>query len=233
MNSEIVGLYASIPVACFRVPRAREYFETYPVPPPATVYGMLLSLVGETNRFIHEKSEIAIALISEPSYSTVLRTLWRVKNKNEGLGAGGNRRPDYQELLTDVQLAVWIRKGVNELPEVSLAQRVFDAMNDPTKVFRFGGLSLGESTHLVDEIKLLDNKRIESCQLLLNNPEGDLSLPVWADHVGANSLWGQYYLSDFKINGSAAIPADAWTTISRRELKFQPSQTLDSQQNLF
>ena len=214
--AEIVGLYISVPVACFRVPRAREYFETFPVPPPATVYGMLLSLVGETNRRVHETAEIAVAVLSEPAYSVVLRTMWRVKNKNDGLGLGNNRRPDFQELLTDVQLAIWIRAGENEPHELSLAERVQNALTNSAKVERFGGLSLGESTHLVDEVKPLDYEQIESCQLLLNEDDGDLSLPVWVDHVGAASNWQQYRLTDFKINNAGDIHSNAWSTIQRK-----------------
>jgi CRISPR-associated protein Cas5t len=81
---KIIGLYVSVPVAGFRVPRAREYFETFPIPPPATIYGMLLSIVGETNRRVHEGTEIAIGLLSEPEYSVnhadFLRECGSVKN---------------------------------------------------------------------------------------------------------------------------------------------------------
>lgn len=220
MNDEI-ALFISVPVACFRVPRAREYFETYPLPPPATVYGMLLSMVGEVNRRVHESAQIAIALVSEPDYSTVLRTMWRVKNKNDGLGLGTNRRPDFQELLTDTKLAVWIRGGENETHAVSLARRVRDAFSNPANIQRFGGLCLGESTHLVDEIKLLetvDAAQFSNTQMLLAEDEGDLSLPVWADHVGAASVWGQYRLTDFSVDDFGEIPANAWTTINRPPL---------------
>ncbi|MGH9899551.1 MAG: type I-MYXAN CRISPR-associated protein Cas5/Cmx5/DevS, partial [Pyrinomonadaceae bacterium] len=155
---ESVGLYVSVPIACFRVPRAREYFETFPCPAPSTVYGMLLSMVGEVNRREHEGAEIAIALLGEPGYSVVLRTLWRVKNRREGPGLKNNRRPDFQELLSDTQIAVWIRKGANEKAPRSLAARVEQAMQHPSTISRFGGLSLGESTHLVNDISTLDNK---------------------------------------------------------------------------
>lgn len=47
MNS--VALYIDVPCATFRNSRNREYGHTYPVPPPSTVYGMLLSFVGETD----------------------------------------------------------------------------------------------------------------------------------------------------------------------------------------
>lgn len=213
---EIVGLYVSVPVACFRVPRAREYFETFPCPPPATVYGMLLSMVGEVNRRVHEGAEVAIALLSEPVYSVVLRTMWRVKDRKAGLGLGNNRRPDFQELLTDIRLIVWIRKGANERSEVSLAERVQRAFKEPSAIKRFGGLSLGESTHLVDEIKPLkvsDN----DCRMLLAEDDGDLSLPIWADHVGSATTWGQYVLLDkSSLSEAVALPANAWTVIQRK-----------------
>jgi CRISPR-associated protein Cas5t len=54
---------------------------------------------------------------------------------------------------------------------------------------RFGGLSLGESTHLVDEIWLLDpaheeRLRNRTAQMYVLEPRGLLTLPVWVDHVG-------------------------------------------------
>jgi len=207
-----VGLYVSVPIACFRVPRAREYFETFPCPPPSTVYGMLLSMVGEVNRREHEGAEIAIALLAEPSYSVVLRTLWRVKDRKEGPGLKNNRRPDFQELLSDTQLAVWVRKGTNENAAQSLASRVEQAMQHPSTISRFGGLSLGESTHLVNDITTLDNKVIRG-RLLMAEDEGDLSLPIWPDHVGSATRWGQFRLLD---DGEIALNKEAaWTVIKR------------------
>lgn len=209
---ETIGLYVSVPVACFRVPRAREYFETFPCPAPSTVYGMLLSMVGEVNRRAHEGVELAIAVLSEPAYSVVLRTLWRVKDRNEGPGLGNNRRPDFQELLTDVRLAVWVRKGEQERSDVPLIGRIRTVLNQPATVARFGGLSLGESTHLVDEVSLF-NRQDRRGRLLVAEDDGDLSLPVWPDHVGSVTRWGQYRLKDADL--TEPLPEDAWTAIQR------------------
>jgi CRISPR-associated protein Cas5t len=211
---ETIGLYVSVPVACFRVPRAREYFETFPVPPPATVYGMLLSMCGEINRRTHEGAEIAIALLSKPLYSVVLRTMWRVKKKENGLGLGENRRPDFQELLTGVRLAVWVRAGKEEKASVPLADRVQTALATPNQIHRFGGLSLGESTHLVDEIKLLDAD-VGACRILTAEEDGDLSLPIWVDHVGSATTWGQFRLRDTSMPSINAVSPEAWTAIQR------------------
>jgi CRISPR-associated protein Cas5t len=212
-----IGLYVSVPVACFRVPRAREYFETFPCPPPATVYGMLLAMVGEVNRRVHEGAEIAIALLSAPAYSVVLRTLWRVKDKNEGLGLGNNRRPDFQELLTDVRLAVWVRAGDAEQCDTKLARRLHLALSNPSSIERFGGLSLGESTHLVDEIAPL-KAQVENCQLLVAKEDGELSLPIWPDHVGSATTWGQYSLLSPARLHEPPEERSAWTVI-RREMQ--------------
>ena len=65
MNDSIC-LYVSVPVTCFRAPYARTYAESLPVPAPSTVYGMLLSLVGEREREKHAGADIAIALLSQP-----------------------------------------------------------------------------------------------------------------------------------------------------------------------
>ncbi|MFZ5697721.1 MAG: type I-MYXAN CRISPR-associated protein Cas5/Cmx5/DevS [Pseudomonadota bacterium] len=209
-----IALYVSVPVASFRVPRAREYFETLPCPPPSTVYGMLLSLVGETNRHAHEGAEIAIALVSQPEYSVVLRTLWRVKSRKQGLGQGENKRPDFQELLTNVRIVVWVRRGAVETATSPLANRVQQAVMQPDTVSRFGGLSLGESTHLVDELRVAREEDAIDGKVLLQDESGELSLPIWPDHVGSrNTSWRQFTLGDGLVG---AWPAKrAWVAIQR------------------
>src|SRR5580700_10968211 len=101
----MIGLYVTVPVACFRKGLAREYLETEPLPPPSTCYGFLLSLVGETRRARHIGCRVTPALFGRPSQSVVLRTVWRVKKTP--LGSAGNTRPDYQQLLTGIELLIW------------------------------------------------------------------------------------------------------------------------------
>src|SRR5947209_11350518 len=144
----MLGVYITVPVACFRKGLAREYLETEPIPPPATCYGFLLSLVGETSRRRHVGCRVAPALLNRTAQSVVLRTVWRVKSKP--LGSSGNTRPDYQQLLTGVELLIWVDSG--DEPGDGLEGRVRAALGQPESVSRFGGLSLGESTHLVDEV---------------------------------------------------------------------------------
>src|SRR5262249_28572846 len=150
------------------------------------------------------------------SYSVILRTLWRVKDRGEGPGLGNNRRPDFQELLTDVRLAVWVRGGEGETSETPLSERVKNSLALPGSISRFGGLSLGESTHLVDEISSLNQKN-RSGRLLVAEDDGDLSLPIWPDHVGSVTRWGQYRLKEFDL--TAGLPEEAWTIIQRPNQK--------------
>lgn len=209
----MLRLYVSVPVACFRVSQAREYWETYPCPPPSTVYGMLLSLVGEPDRLVHQGAELAIGLLSEPQRSVVLRTLWRVKDSKAGPGIGNNKRPDFQELLSDIRLSVWVRRGEKEKAEPSLFSRLSDAFNNPGNITRFGGLSLGESTHLVDEARPWRSNDPQNLRLLIPDDKGDLSLPVWPDHVGSKgTAWRQFKLGQEALV-SEGIVKSAWVPI--------------------
>ncbi len=181
----MIGVYVTVPIACFRKGFAREYLETEPLPPPATCYGFLLSLVGETDRRRHVGCRVSPMLLSNPETSVVLRTVWRVKKTP--LGSSGNTRPDYQQLLTHVELVVWLDSS--EEAEGGLEARVRQALEKPESVSRFGGLSLGESTHLVDEVcelgRVESRLQKQSGHVFLLAPRGRLTLPVWVDHVGS------------------------------------------------
>lgn len=186
----MIGIYVSVPIASFRKGTAREYLETELLPPPSTCYGFLLSLVGEENRSRHEKVRIAPGIIGKPDKSVVLRTIWRVKSKP--LGAPGNTRPDYQQLLSGVNLVMWVDSSGEDLTTNTLETRVSAALSTETRgqIERFGGLSLGESTHMVDEVSLLDRANSLdmslSVDLFVVQPRGRITLPVWVDHVGSS-----------------------------------------------
>lgn len=197
----MLGLRVTVPIACFRKGLAREYLETEPLPPPSTCYGFLLSLVGETQRRRHVGCRVAPVLIGRPDQSVVLRTVWRVKKMP--LGSPGNTRPDYQQLLSLVELIVWLDSREEVEKTDNLEHRVQAAL-DPTRrgaVQRFGGLSLGESTHLVDEVNLFPGRigqRFENRKgrVFLRADCGRLTLPVWVDHVG--SAGTRYVTGDLK-----------------------------------
>lgn len=218
--SDPIGIYLSVPVAGFRAPHAREYFETLPVPPPSTVYGMLLSLVGEEERARHEGAALALAMLSEPPVSVVLRTTWRIKDKKLGPGLGNNRRPDFQELLTDLRLAVWVRAEAEAPGKTSLHQRIAEVLANPAASCRFSALALGESTHLVDELRALRAGDLAGARPLVADPDGDLSLTLWPNHVGSlGTTWGQFRL-DTAMEGERP-PESAWISIRRSEQNFR------------
>jgi CRISPR-associated protein Cas5t len=210
-----IACLLTAPVVAFRNPRAREYLETLPVPPPATVYGMLCSVVGETNRLVHQGSQVAIGIIDAGVRSRVLRTSWRVKDLGPKPGIGENKRPDFQELLVSTRLMVHVRDGEGEsIPP--LVQRLESTLKTPGSVERFGGLSLGESTHLVDELRLLragDLPEGSTLEWLVQDSHGSLALPVWPNHVGsAGTRYAQFSLH--AAQEPSIPPAEAWVTIA-------------------
>lgn len=194
----MLGLYVTVPVACFRKAMAREFLETEVLPPPATCYGFLLSLVGETDRTRHIGCRLTPVLLEEPDKSLVLRTVWKIKNRNLLMGqtpppgadkkvksGGGNRMLDQQQLLTGVRLVLWLDSTEEIAGNPSLEQRTKNALIHPEANNRFGGLSLGESTHLVDEVKLFEGDPVVEGKVFLLHERGRLTFPVWVDHVGS------------------------------------------------
>ncbi len=194
----MTGLHVTVPIACWRKGLAREYLETEDVPPPSTCYGFLLSLVGEVDRRRHIGSRVTGGTFGAPSRSVVLRTVWRVKSRP--LGSPGNTRPDYQQLVTGdspeapfVEVAIWVDSSEEKNSAGHLEERVAAALDPSSRrsVDRFGGLSLGESTHLVDSVWRLDDDRRmrlssrEFHAFFLTPDRGRLTLPVWVDHVGS------------------------------------------------
>jgi CRISPR-associated protein Cas5t len=185
-EGRVIAVRVTIPIACWRIGAAREYLETYELPPPATCYGALLSLVGEEERDKHRGCRVTAGILApEPTTSVVVRTLWRVKDKHGPAGNKENARPDFQQLRVQSDLIVWV-DSTDERLDPPLEARVRNALLDSTSIDRFGGLSLGESTHLVNDVWLLaDGRPPEPCRTFVVDPEGTVTLPTWVDHVGS------------------------------------------------
>jgi CRISPR-associated protein Cas5t len=182
---DAISMLVSVPVCSFRKPYAREFFETERFPPPATVYGFLLSLIGEEDREAYIGTKLALAVVEEPAVSTILRTTWRIKIKKSPPGTGNNKKPDYQEILTGLKLYVC----VGDCPLLK-SLRVSALSNQ--KINRFGGLSLGESRDLVNDLAFNPQLSEQSGKWLINEPKGKIPLPVWVDHVGSKgTVWKQ------------------------------------------
>jgi CRISPR-associated protein Cas5t len=168
-------LLVEVPICAFRPFASREYQDTYPVPSPSSVYGMLLSLIGvqRKDKALHRGVAMALAVERKPKQSRVFRKLRRGKELE-------SRRPDYQDLLIDLRLWVWLQPG-DDTASPNLPQRVKQALDAPETVTRCGGVSLGESSYLIDNIT---DREIPPAELvfLRRDDEGFYSLPVWVDH---------------------------------------------------
>lgn len=175
-----LALLVEVPVCAFRPYTSREYQDTFPVPTPSSVYGMLLSFVGvlREDKARHRGVDLALAIETQPQRAKVFRKLRR----------GGDLeslRPDYQDLLLDLRLWVWLRSG-DDQASPSLPVRVKKALDAPETITRSGGLSLGESSYLID---IITDRKTPPAELIFLRPdkEGFYSLPVWVDHQDARN----------------------------------------------
>ena len=201
---------------------AREYQETYPAPPPSTIYGMLLSLVGveREDKNSHTGLRIALALAENAEESLwqsrekgrIFRKFRRVAQSKRDADSLADRRPDYQELLLGLRFWLWIDDSRAEHP---LCDEICKAL-DPEKrgeIVRHGALCLGESSHMVNEITKDrpqgEGRFVSPCK------NGFLSMPVWSDHKNDRPT-----LLNFEIRELAELPNnppnDCWITIAPR-----------------
>ena len=186
-------LFVEVPICAFRPFASREYQDTYSVPPPSAVYGMLLSLVGVPRQEMERHRGVAMVLAVEslPGRSRVFRKLRRGEEEKTLVPT---YRPDYQDILVDLRLWVWLATGGDKATP-DLPSRVVKAIESPSSVERYGGLSLGESSYLVDSICL---RRTPPAQLtfLEPNPRGFHHLTTWVDHAdGSNTRSVRFSLS--------------------------------------
>jgi CRISPR-associated protein Cas5t len=168
---------------------------------------MLLSLVGvpREDKGRHRGAELALAVERLPPRSKVFRKLRRGADLE-------NIRPDYQDLLTDLDLWVWVRQGV-DASDPCLADRVRVGLVNPASITRAGGLSLGESSYLVDSVSVATAPT--ELVFVTPDPAGFYSLPVWVDHVAANGTRVKRFRVDDAPRPVAVGLPDAWVRIPR------------------
>lgn len=194
----MITVYIEVPFASFRKSFARSYAETYSLPPPSTVYGMLLSLVGEHFRKRHEGVRLAFAYKKIPRIATTIRKLSRYKygipSKQSSLG----NAPDFVETLCGIEFLCWIDSSEEKpdsegkLKGETLEQRILTALQNPQEVTRQGVLCFGLSDDAVNDISLY-KKNDDKWHRLFPKDMGSLELPVWADHVkGLDTRWQRY-----------------------------------------
>lgn len=203
--TDLPPIRVEVPICAFRPYASREYQDTFPVPPPATVYGMLLSLLGipREEKPRHRGTEIALGFgtsswdgkTKQPTFSPELPGRSKVFRKLRRGADLENTRPDYQDLLLDLAIWVWLRPGADGA-ESPLSSQVHSALQNPTAITRSGGLSLGESSYLVDVVKI-DASPPDRLIFLVPDESGFYSLPVWVDHAERQETrLGRFRLSE-------------------------------------
>lgn len=183
---EPLCLFVDVPMASFRPMWSREYQETYPAPPPSTIYGMLLSLIGveREEKSKHAGVEIALALQDQSESGRIFRKFRRVAQARKDTDPLTDRRPDYQELVLWLKFWLWVIDSKAENP---LTKKISEALDKKQRksITRHGALCLGESTHMLNEIKLAigdANPTGREGRFLVRDKTGFLTMPIWTDH---------------------------------------------------
>lgn len=145
------------------------------MPPPSSVVGMFLSLLGRERgdlpRYHDDRCGLAVRL--DPERSTVLRRMRRdPANPKEGQRGMPLFRPETQELIADLRFWACL--------EGRLADEVADALASPVRIDRYGAVSLGESAFLVDSIREVEAVP-EDAVVLRPDKAGPFSLTVFVD----------------------------------------------------
>jgi CRISPR-associated protein Cas5t len=236
----VLTLYVEVPYASFRKSYARSFAETYPVPPPATVYGMLLSLVGERFRRRHACARLAFAYKCRmqnkqceeaclPHLATTLRKLSRFKYGTISTEAKRKTlKPDFIETLCGIEFLCWVDSSkehgsrIDEACDVSekasrqtLEERISTALESPASVERYGVLSLGLSDDAVNDVRLC--RTIEgNWHRLLPKEKGKMELPIWVDHTG--STWTRWERFEFEETAAPIIESPGTTSWSWTEI---------------
>lgn len=224
----MITMRVRVPYASFRKSYARSFAETYPFPPPATVYGMLLSLVGERRRARHAGVALAFAYARQPKVAITLRKLSRYKygeaNKQSAQG-----KPDFVETLCGIDFLCWVDSksesqdsGNMGTEKSTLEERLIEALKTPEKVDRTGILCLGLSDDAVDEIAIIDHCE-GAWHWLMPSNDGRIELPIWVDHVGSfHTRWLRYGFENRASIISGEPTADRFTTIDDPREQVEP-----------
>ncbi|MFN5388654.1 MAG: type I-MYXAN CRISPR-associated protein Cas5/Cmx5/DevS, partial [Pseudanabaena sp.] len=170
---------------------------------PATVYGMLLSYVGEYFRACHVGVKLAFAYKQQPRIATTLRKLSRYKYGVASKQSKVGNAPDYIETLCNIEFICWVDSSSEKKTGArSLEQRLIEAIQSPEQITRTGLVCLGLSDDTVNDVSLL--KTIQGKWHWLNpSNTGQIELPIWVDHVGSyHTRWQRF---DFEVSPSLIV----------------------------
>lgn len=194
-----------IPIAAFRPYEAREFQESLPAPPPSTLLGMLMSYFGfemdEREKF--KGLRMASGIYGpESERSVVLRRMRRGAKKTP------QRNPEFQELLVDVSgISVFDFTDVTDGSE--LVEKINKNKFHPEDIQRYGALSLGESSFMIDSIYFDVPGNIEYRWMIID-PDGPYDLTTWIDFSKTENTRKERFSF---LESSEIPPAAAWVTI--------------------
>jgi CRISPR-associated protein Cas5t len=219
-------LYLDCPCTSFPRSFARDFKETYRYPPPSTVYGFLLSLVGEIDMDKHRGVRLAIGIIGDdPPISRILRKQRHHKFSKTHLGTYPTSKfskPNHHELLTDLQAVVRIDSS-EEAETVKLADRVAIALSTPSQITRFGGLSLGESWAMVNGIRVY-READGPIRWLAKDNRGLIGLPIWINRQTGQGTFQRFSWSN-------EFHEECWVTIPKLQAPVTKSKGKRSPRN--
>ncbi|VEP14467.1 CRISPR-associated protein Cas5 [Hyella patelloides LEGE 07179] len=202
-------LYIDCPCTSFPRSFARDYKETYLYPPPSTIYGFLLSLLGESDLTAHLGVKLAMGIIGDkPVISRILRKQRHHKFSKTHMGTyppSKYSKPNFQELLTDVKVVIKLDSS-QESAKIKLDERVAIAITSPEQITRFSGLSLGESWALINGIRPYREADGE-INWLIKDCRGLISLPVWINRQNQRGTFQRFSSGEFSPNCWVEIKA--------------------------
>jgi CRISPR-associated protein Cas5/DevS len=142
---------------------------------------MLLSLGGVDWQFRKNYKGNLLALATQGEYecSRVFRKFRRMPQSNAKADPLASRRPDYQDILTGLKLWVWLRDRGSANSLTDLVRMALDP-DRRGQVNRYGGLSLGESSHLINDICIREPSG--EGRFLCRDKNGYYQFPIWVSH---------------------------------------------------
>ena len=155
----MIQLYIDAPVASFPRRFAHDYRESYRYPPLTTVFGCILSFIGELDITAYPIDSVDVGVINKyPAISSIC-----VKQRNFPYMPGGKHAktreksyppgvyPSSLYSKPNIKEIVFGTKIVAQINNESLAARVCYSLHSGGD--RFGVLSLGESSAIVNCIR--------------------------------------------------------------------------------
>jgi CRISPR-associated protein Cas5t len=196
ISEKVCSIRVDLAQANFRKSYARSFAETYDFAPPATVYGMFLSLVGEYNKSRHEGVKFAFAYRRLPEKSQTMHKLSRLKYGVASKQSAKGNVPEFVENITGIDFFVVIDSSNETNPGPTLAESVRDAIEHPETVKRTGALYLGLSDNMVNIVELFDTDGQQAYRLIPKNT-GTVDMPRWVDHYSSsNSRWQRFAVDE-------------------------------------